>query len=336
MIYQLRNRRGLRVKFLDFGGTIMAIEAPDRDGQLSNVALGFASEADYARPHPYLGALVGRYSGRIGRARFPLDGREVVLSANSGANHIAGGHVGFDKRVWTVEQASESEARLTYQSPDGEEGFPGALSVGVRYAVGEDDSLTIAYEATTDAPTVLNLTNHTYFNLAGEGSGSIEGHVLTIDSDRVLAVDQDLIPTGEFIAVEGTPLDFRTPSAIGARIRSNHPLTRFARGYDCSYALGGSAGLRPVAKVYEPTSGRRMTVETTEPSMAFYSGNFLDGGLIGASGRSYRQGDGFTLEPRRFPDSPNHPRFPSTVLRPGETFRAATVYRFSSDAEGAR
>jgi aldose 1-epimerase len=336
MIYTLRNARGSTVRFLERGGSIMSIEVPDRAGAFANVVLGLADEADYERPHPYLGALVGRYSGRIARARFSLDGREVVLAANNGRNHIAGGSVGFDKRLWMVEQSSTSGAVLSYVSPDGEEGFPGTMSVRVGYALSEDDALTISYEATSDAPTVINLTNHSYFNLAGEGSGSIEGHILTIDSERVIEIDEELIPTGRFLAIEGTPLDFRRPRPIGQEIRSNHPLTRFARGYDCSYVLRDGHELRQVAKVVEPESGRCLVVETTEPSLAFYSGNFFDGSLIGASGRQYRQGDGFTLEPRHLPDSPNHPQFPSAVLRPGETYRATTVYRFSSASEGCR
>ena len=295
MIYTLRNAKGSTVRFLERGGSIMSIEVPDRAGIFANVVLGLADEADYGRPHPYLGALVGRYSGRIARARFSLDGREVVLAANNGRNHIAGGSVGFDKRLWTVEQASATGAVLSYESADGEEGFPGTLSVRVGYALSEDDALAISYEATSDAPTVINLTNHSYFNLAGEGSGSIEGHILTIDSERVIEIDEELIPTGRFLAVEGTPLDFRRPRPIGQEIRSNHPLTRFARGYDCSYVLRAGLGLREVAKVVEPESGRCLVVETTEPSLAFYSGNFFDGSLIGASGRQYRQGDGFTL-----------------------------------------
>lgn len=333
MIHTLENARGSRVRFIDLGGSIMSVEVPDRAGRLANVVLGFATEEEYSASHPYFGALIGRFSGRIGRARFSLDGKEYTLSANNGRNHIAGGVVGFDKKLWQVERLSPASARLAYVSPDGEEGFPGTLSVAVTYSLSDEDALSIDYEATTDRPTVLNLTNHSYFNLAGEGSGTIESHIVSIESDRVIAVDAELVATGEFIEVEGTPLDFRTPQPIGARIRSSHPLTRFARGYDASFVLRGQ-GLRKVAEAYDPSSGRRLVVETTEPSLAFYSGNFLDGGFVGASGRQYRQGDAFTLEPRHLPDSPNHAHFPSTVLRPGETYRATTVYRFSAGAEG--
>ncbi|MBB3594906.1 aldose 1-epimerase [Rhizobium sp. BK529] len=331
MLYHLTNSRGISVEFLDHGGSIKSVKVPDRRGAMANVVLGFATEEEYHRDHPYFGALVGRFSGRIARAQFTLDGKQYSLSANTGRNHIAGGFSGFDKKLWNVDLLSNASARLTYRSVDGEEGFPGNLQVAVSYTVTEENALQIDYEATTDKPTVLNLTNHSYFNLTGEGSGSVERHVLTVKADSVIEVDSELIATGRFLSVEGTPLDFRQPQEIGARIRSNHPLTRFAKGYDCSYVLDGGGALRHVANVYDPVSGRILDVETTEPSLAFYSGNFLDGSLIGATGRQYRQGDAFTLEPRHLPDSPNQPTFPSTVLRPGETFRATTVYRFSND-----
>ncbi|MBW4083094.1 galactose mutarotase [Paenibacillus sp. S150] len=330
-VFQLRNKRGMYLRFLDYGGAIIELQVPDCHEQYDNVVLGFKDFEDYARPQPYFGAIVGRYSGRIRNARFELDGTEYQLSANNGKNSLAGGFKGFDKAIWQVE-ASASSARLTYTSVDGEEGYPGNLSVIVTYSLTEDNELRIDYEATTDKPTVLNLTNHSYFNLAGEGNGSIEGHVLTIHSDQVLEVDQELIPTGTILSVEGTPLDFRQAVTIGARIRSSHPLIRHAKGYDHSYLFKSSGELSPVARAYDPGSGRSMEVLTTEPSLAFYTGNFLDGSFVGASGRQYRQGDAFTLEPRHLPDSPNQPSFPSSVLRPGEQYRATTIYRFSTDA----
>lgn len=333
MIFSLTNSVGSSLEFLAWGGCVKAINVADREGRFANVVLGFATIDEYLRDHPYFGAIVGRFSGRIARARFSLDGREYVLSANNGRNHIAGGKVGFDKRMWDVEVLSASSARLRYVSEDGEEGFPGTLSVAVTYTLTEANEFRLDYEAVTDKPTVLNLTNHSYFNLGGEGNGSVEDHVVTIRGSRVIEVDAELIATGRFLDVAGTPLDFREPHAIGARIRSSHPLTRFAKGYDCSFLLDGGPDLRPVARAVHPGSGRVLEVETTEPSLAFYSGNFLDGSLVGASGRQYRQGDAFTLEPRHLPDSPNHANFPSTVLRPGDTYRATTLYRFSTDVE---
>lgn len=330
-VYQLKNASGISIKFLDYGGAVTEILAPDRYGRLSNVVLGFDDPQQYLKPQPYFGAIVGRYSGRISNARFELDGAIYELSANNGKNSLAGGFKGFDKVFWHVEEAG-SCARLSYTSADGEEGFPGTLRTTVTYTLTDNNEFRIDYEATTDKATVLNLTNHSYFNLAGEGNGSVEGHLLTIQSDRVLEVDAELIPTGRILSVEGTPLDFRQATAIGARIRSSHPLIRNAKGYDHSYVLSGGPELAFAARAYEPTSGRTMEVWTTEPSMAFYTGNFLDSSMIGASGRQYRQGDAFTLEPRRLPDSPNQPTFPSTVLRPSEVFSATTVYRFHTDA----
>ncbi|MBF2714049.1 galactose mutarotase [Agrobacterium vitis] len=332
MLYKLQGRSGLSVEFLDIGGCVKSIITPDRSGHAANVVMSFATEAEYHRDHPYFGALVGRFSGRIAKARFALDGVEYSLSANNGRNHIAGGAQGFDKKIWSVEVLSESSAKLTYSSPDGDEGYPGKLDVSVTYSVTNDNEFQIDYEAITDKPTVLNLTNHSYFNLGGEGSGTVEGHVLTVNADKVIEVDDELIPTGRILDVVETPLDFRTPHTIGARIRSGHPLTKFAKGYDCSFVLDGSKNLRVVARAYDPVTGRILDVQTTEPSLAFYSGNFLNGSLIGASGRQYRQGDAFTLEPRHLPDSPNQPSFPTTTLRPGERYEATTIYRFSTDS----
>jgi len=333
-VYQLRNNRGLSMKFLNYGGAVMALYVPDRFGRIDSVVLGFENPEDYGRPQPYFGALIGRFSGRIRNARFTLEGVEYQLSANNGKHSLAGGFKGFDKVYWEVETLAPNVARLTYLSPDGEEGYPGNLKTIVTYSLTDDNEFRIDYEATTDKTTVLNLTNHSYFNLSGDGSGTIEDHVLTIYADQVLEVDEELIPTGRIFPVEGTPLDFRQAMPIGARIRSAHPLIRSARGYDHSYILKHQDGeLMLAARVYDPRSGRIMEVLTTEPSIAFYSGNFLDATLVGSAGRLYRQGDGFCLEPRHLPDSPNHPHFPSTVLRPGERFVATTIYRFNTDNE---
>lgn len=330
----LRGASGLEVRFLSVGGCVTEINVPDRAGALANVVLSLPTDEHYLEPHPYFGALVGRFSGRIGGACFTLDGEEHQLSRNSGPHHIAGGFAGFDKKLWAVDHIDASSALLRLDSPHGEEGFPGNLSVEVRYSVTEGNGFRIDYEATTDRPTVLNLTNHSYFNLGGEGSGSVEDHIVQIASDQVIETDPELIATGEMLDVADTPLDFRRPRAIGELIRSSHPFTLYARGYDCSYVLNGGPGLREVARAYHPASGRLMTVQTTEPSLAFYSGNFLDGSIVGRSGRQYRQGDAFTLEPRHLPNSPNHDHFPTTVLRPGEKYRATTIYSFETSREG--
>lgn len=332
-VYQLSNDRGTTVKFIGYGGAITEINVADRFGRRSNVVLGFRDLKDYYKPQPYFGALIGRYAGRIREARFSLEGTEYRLSANNGKNSLAGGFKGFDKAQWNVEMHAD-RARLTYVSQDGEEGYPGNLTTTVTYSLTNENEFRLDYEATTDKTTVLNLTNHSYFNLAGDGAGTIENHILTIHSDKVLEVDEALLPTGRILPVEGTPLDFRQAMPIGARIRSAHPLTRNAKGYDHSYLINQAGGaVTHVARVHEPSTGRIMDVLSSEPSLAFYSGNFLDGAFIGAAGRQYRQGDAFCLEPRRLPDSPNQPAFPSTVLRPGECFQATTIYKFSTDAD---
>lgn len=336
MGFILTGSSGFEVHFLSVGGCVTEIRVPDRAGALANVVLSLPADDDYLNPHPHFGALVGRFSGRIGGACFTLDGVEYQISKNSGRHHIAGGFAGFDKKLWAVDQVDARRAVLKLESPDGDEGFPGNLSVEVRYSVTDGNAFRIDYAATTDRPTVLNLTNHSYFNLGGEGSGSIEDHIVQIESDQVIETDSELIATGKMLDVMGTPLDFRRPRAIGELIRSDHPLTLYARGYDCSYVLRGGPDLRQVAKAYHPASGRMMTVQTTEPSLAFYSGNFLDGSIVGRSGRQYRQGDAFTLEPRHLPNSPNHDHFPSTVLRPGEKYRATTIYSFEVSNEGVQ
>ena len=333
--YTLRNAAGMEVKCISFGGILTSIRVPDRLGRFANVALGFDSLAQYEAEHPYFGAITGRYANRIGGGRFTLDGREYQLFQNDGGNSLHGGRVGFDKRVW---QASELDGavELAYRSPDGEEGYPGNLDVSARYSLDDDNRLRIDYSVETDAPTVLNLTNHSYFNLMGEGEGAVYGHVLTLNADAYTPSDASQIPTGEIASVAGTPFDFRQAKTIGSGQRSAHPQIVAAQGYDHNFVLNraglaeGELGL--AARVYEPRSGRVMEVWTTEPGLQFYAGNFLDATLVGTSGRLYRQSDGFALETQHFPDSPNKPEFPSTVLRPGERFESTTVYRFSTDA----
>ena len=333
--YTLRNAAGMEVKCISFGGILTSIMTPDRQGRFANVALGFDSLAQYEAEHPYFGAITGRYANRIGGGEFSLDGLRYQLFQNDGDNSLHGGEVGFDKRVWRASE-SDGAVELKYRSPDGEEGYPGNLDVSVRYSLDADNGLRIDYDAATDAPTVINLTNHSYFNLQGEGEGAIYDHVLTLNADHYTPTDAGQIPTGEIAPVEGTPFDLRQGKTIESGQRSAHPQIAAAKGFDHNFVLN-RAGLAPgelrlAARVYEPRSGRVMEVWTTEPGIQFYAGNFLDATLVGASGRLYRQSDGFALETQRFPDSPNKQHFPSTVLRPGERFASTTVYRFSTDS----
>ena len=331
-LYTLSNDAGMTVKVTNYGAIITSIVVPDRDGQFADVALGYDDLARYtnAVDKPYFGAVVGRYGNRIAGGEFELDGQTYSLLQNNGPNHLHGGAVGFDKVVWTVEEYDEPRAvLLSYRADDGEEGYPGNLDVKVLYVLTDENALAITYSARTDAATPVNLTQHTYFNLKGEGAGTILNHELTLNADRFTPVDDTLIPTGELAPVAGTPFDFREAKPIGRGIEAENEQLAFGGGYDHNFVLSGEAGtLRTAAKVYEPTTGRTLTVETTEPGVQFYSGNFLDGRLVGKSGRPYVNRGGFCLETQHFPDSPNQPAFPSTILRPGETLSSQTVLTF--------
>jgi aldose 1-epimerase len=335
--YTLTNDHCMEVKILTYGGIVQSLSIPDRDGRVANVALGFDNLQDYVENNsPYFGAIIGRYANRIAGGQFTLDGVTYELPQNNGPNTLHGGNKGFDKRVWAATEVSGRDhvgLELRYTSPDGEQGFPGTLKVKVTYTLTQDNELHMDYHATTDEPTVVNLTNHSYFNLSGEGTGTIYDHRLEINAGRYTPVDETLIPTGKIAPVAGTPFDFRKPMPIGERIRDNHPQIVIGRGYDHNFVLdrGGDKGLVLAARATDPTSGRVLEVFTTEPGMQFYSGNFLDGTLVGTSGKVYRQSDGFALETQHFPDSPNQPKFPSTVLRPGEVFDSTTVYGFSTE-----
>lgn len=334
--YTLTNANGMEVKAITFGGIITSLKVPDRTGTLANIVLGFEKLADYETRSPYFGALIGRYGNRIAKAKFTLAGKEYQLAVNDGINTLHGGAKGFDKKVWAaseVQNGSDVGLELSYTSPDGEEGYPGNLATKVTYTLTADNKLRIDYHATTDQTTVVNLTNHTYFNLAGNGAGTIANHIAQINADRYTPVDANLIPTGELAPVEGTPFDFRAPRLVNAGLRSGHPQVVSGRGYDHDFVINRTSAndLEFAARIYDPSSGRKVEVWTTEPSMQFYTGNFLDGTLVGSSGGLYRQGDGFCLETQHYPDSPNQPAFPSTELKPGDTYQTTTVYAFTTD-----
>lgn len=334
-LYTLDNGKGMKVAVTNYGGIITAIEVPDRDGKLGDVALGFDSLEGYWRGHPYFGAIIGRYGNRIGKARFTLGGVEYRLAANNGENHLHGGIRGFDKALWTPRDVSTADTpglELRYLSKDGEEGYPGNLAVKVTYRVTPQNELRIDYEASTDRDTIVNLTNHTYFNLAGQGNGDILKHELMLAAEHFTPVDAGLIPTGEIRPVKGTPFDFTQPTSVGAHIDADDEQLRYGKGYDHNFVLSKPDGaLALAARVREPSSGRVMEVFTTEPGVQFYTGNFLDGTIVGKQGKVYHRRYGFCLETQHFPDSPNKPAFPSVVLRPSMQYRSTTIYRFSSD-----
>ncbi|MFH1370320.1 MAG: aldose epimerase family protein [Planctomycetota bacterium] len=329
-IVTLTNNKGLTARITNYGGIIVSFDAPDRNGKLGDIVLGFDTLDGYLKGNPYFGAIIGRYGNRIGGAKFTLDGKQYKLAANNEANSLHGGIKGFDKVVWKIEKAEakddKAQLKLSYTSKDGEEGFPGNLKCVVTYAVTADNKLEMKYEATTDKPTVVNLTNHSYWNLAGQGSGDVLGHEMMINADKVTAVDKGLIPTGELKDVKGTPLDFTKPMTIGSRISEVD-----IGGYDHNYVLKGKSGqMKPAAKVYEPTSGRVMEIETTEPGVQFYSSIWLDGTLKGKEGKIYNKYGALCLETQHYPDSPNKANFPSTILRPGEKYETVTVHTFST------
>lgn len=331
-LFTLTNAQGIEVRTITYGAIIVSLQTPDRNGRLDDIVLGFEDLDGYLEGSPYFGAIVGRYGNRIAGGRFTLDGREYRLATNNGPNHLHGGVRGFDKVVWSAESSgtdSTAAVTFTYTSPSGEEGYPGRLVARVTYTLDNKDQLRVDYHATTDAATPINLTQHSYFNLAGAGSGDILGHHLMIAADRYTPVDSTLIPIGQIAPVEGTPFDFRTPTAIGARIDARHEQLRRGGGYDHNFVLDRAApGLLLAARVYEPSTGRTLEISTTEPGIQFYSGNFLDGTITGKGGRVYGHRSGFCLETQHFPDSPNQPSFPSTILRPGEDYRSTTVFAF--------
>jgi aldose 1-epimerase len=332
--YTMTNASGMEVSFLTYGGIVTAIRVPDRAGKRDNVVLGFAKLEDYVAQNPYFGTITGRYANRIAQARFAIEGREYRLAANNGPNALHGGKAGFDKKVWRAEEVRSAEGvavTLSYTSPDGEEGYPGRLDARVTYTLTDADELKIDYHATTDKPTVVNLTNHSYFNLAGDGAGDVLGHELQLAASAYTPVDATLIPTGEVAKVAGTPFDFQTAKPIGRDIRTSDEQIVRGRGYDHNFVLDKpqAGALSLAARVREPRSGRVLEVHTTEPGVQLYTGNFLDATLVGAAGKVYRQGDGFCLETQHFPDSPNQPSFPSTLLRPGEEYKSTTVFRFA-------
>lgn len=331
---ELTNRHGLSARLMTLGATLQALSVPDANGESADVVLGYDEPQQYLDEPQYFGASVGRYANRIAHGRFTLDGREYQLPTNDGPNHLHGGPQGFDKVVWTLAEAesgSPARAVFTYVSPDGEQGYPGRLEVTAIYSLSDDNELSIEYRAVTDAPTIVNITNHSYYNLAGAtGDASILDHRLTLFADRFTPVDATLIPTGERRAVAGTPFDFRTARRIGSDIRDGKSeQLRFGRGYDHNFIVNGEAGeLRPAARLVDPESGRVMELLVTAPGVQFYSGNFLDGTTVGKGGRIYRQGDALCLEPQVFPDAPNHADFPSARLDPGDTYVNRMVLRF--------
>jgi len=326
-LFTLTNANGLKAQITNYGGIVTSLLIPDRDGKFADIVLGYDTFDEYIKNNPYFGALIGRYGNRIAKGKFTLEGAEYTLATNDGPNHLHGGIKGFDKVVWNAEQMQTDEGsalKLTYLSPDGEEGYPGSLNCTVVYTLTNNNELKVDYEAETGKTTVVNLTHHSYFNLAGHNSGDILGHELMLTADHFTPVDDTLIPTGEIKAVDGTPMDFTKPMPVGSRI------DQVKGGYDHNFVLNSSGGsMALAASVYEPNSGRVMEISTTEPAIQFYSGNFLDGSNKG-KGAVYNKHNGFCLETQHFPDSPNKPDFPSVVLKQGEKYTHLTVHKFST------
>ena len=332
-LYTLTNANGLKARIMTYGGIIVSLEVPDRDGKLGDITLGYDTLSGYIKETPYFGALVGRYGNRIGKGRFTLDGVEYRLATNNNENHLHGGVKGLDKVVWDAEGVKDADGvgvKLTYLSVDGEEGYPGNLTCTVVYTLTDKDELKISYRAQTDKATPINLTHHSYFNLAGQGTCDILDHELMLNADKFTPTDAGLIPTGEVCSVEGTPMDFRKPKKIGARINADYEPLKFGLGYDHNWVLNkpteGQMSL--AARVYEPSSGRVMEIFTTEPGIQFYAGNFLDGTITGKGGKVYEHRYGLCLETQHFPDSPNKPNFPSVILRPGQIYKHETIHKF--------
>ncbi|HZQ96820.1 MAG TPA: aldose epimerase family protein [Candidatus Sulfotelmatobacter sp.] len=332
-LYTLKNAHGVEIQAMNYGGIILSIRVPDRKGQFADIVLGHEKLEGYIPNPPYLGAIVGRYANRIANGTFTLDGKTYSLPKNDGPNTLHGGTTRtFDKVVWDAEPLKgKNGIAFSYLSKDGEEGFPGNLKVKVTYTLTDNNELVLDYEATTDKATPINVSQHSYFNLAGQGTGDILDHEIMINADRFTPVDKNLIPTGELQPVKGTPMDFTTATKIGARIDDNFEQLQLGHGYDHNYVLNRKgAGMVLAARVYEPTSGRVLEVSTTQPGVQFYSGNFLDGTVTGKGGHVYKRRYGFCLETQHFPDSPNHPNFPNAILKPGETFHQKTVFKFSA------
>ena len=336
-IFTMTNDRGLRVRFLSLGGVITEIDAPDRTGRLDDIVLGLNNLREYETLPGHFGAITGRYANRIGGAQFRLGGQIYPQIANNGPNTLHGGPNALDRQVWTVTPLTVPDgvaATLSYVSPDGDQNFPGTLTTHVTYTLTNDDVLQIAYVASTDKDTVINFTNHSYFNLAGNGSGSVADQTLLVNADRYTPVGTDLIPTGEIAPVEGTPLDFRQMMPIGARLHSAFQQMVYAHGYDHNFVLnkGPGDGMTFAARAYDPRTGRVIDCFTTEPGVQVYTSNGMNGSVVGSSGTTYRQTEAFTLETQHFPDSPNKPNFPTTELKPGQDFRSTTIFRFATDA----
>lgn len=328
-LFTVTNKNGLVLKMIDYGATVVSVETPDKDGKSENITLGFDKVDGYLERHPYFGSTVGRYGNRIAKGKFKIGDEEYTLAVNNGENHLHGGVKGFDTVMWKGEQVETADGagvKFTYTSADGEEGYPGQLDVTVTYLLTNNDELRIDYWAKTDKPTVVNLTNHNYWNLGGQGSGQILGHELMLNCDKYLPIDATSIPTGEVADVAETPFDFREPHAIGDQINKLKQDPHTTKGYDHCYVINGEAGtLRLAAQVTDPASGRTMEIHTTEPAIQFYSGNFLDGS---EAGNNFNQHDAFCLETQHYPDSPNQPEFPSTLLEPGETYKSTAVHKF--------
>jgi aldose 1-epimerase len=331
--FTLTNANGVEMQAISYGAIITSLKVPDRTGKLADVVLGFDSLDGYLKGHPYFGCIVGRYGNRIAKGQFTLNGQTYKLATNNGPNHLHGGNVGFDKYVWEAKPLNGRNAVTFFRtSPDGEEGYPGTLLAQVTYRLTDRNELIVDYHARTSKATPVNLTQHSYFNLAGHNAGDILGHVMMINADRYTPVDETLIPTGELAAVAGTPFDFRKPTPIGARIDGDHLQLRNGRGYDHNFVLNRKgAGLQLAARVVEPKSGRTLEVRTAEPGVQFYTGNFLDGTVTGKDGAVYKHRTGFCLETQHFPDSPNKPNFPSTILKPGAEYKTQTVFAFGAE-----